>query len=243
MSITAHAPGVDLGSFIASLFLPAGGSQPASQTNDARLFPKLMQVNGSAAVPLAACRYVGALEQIEKGFVSFPQGWVAALLQLSMLSGAWGENQKRMAQLRQHQLSAILWVAKEDWARTKQMVAWIVHNVLPKEEAFIGGRLGGGAFTSFALKLTRLNWKAALSGAGANFVLASYGSAIMAIQHGQTQIPVIIHAIISGHYDGLCLPVDQMERELPKFDGKDGPDIAPMVQRLEEVWRLTQAAN
>lgn len=34
-----------------------------------------------------------------------------------------------------------------------------------------------------------------------------------------------------------------MEHELLKFDGKDGPDIAPMVQRLEEVWCLRQAAN
>ncbi|WP_148293530.1 hypothetical protein [Azospirillum sp. B4] len=216
---------------------------PLTLGGHSALFRQVAENHGDPRAPAAACRYAGTVDQLTQGFASFPQGWAGALFQLLLMSGGLGEAQKRAAVLRNNRLAAVLWLAFQEPSRLYQLVRWLAQNVLPKDAAFLAARFGGGYFTAFALKFTRLPPQLALSGAVSNFALASYGSAILAVAKGDEALHAIAVAILSGRYDGLCIPVDRLEREMRQLDDKEGPDTAPMVELLRDVLRLAEAAG
>ncbi|MDE1145269.1 MAG: hypothetical protein PW843_01450 [Azospirillaceae bacterium] len=182
--------------FLASFRRPGGADDGSPH-----LFQRVGESNGNPSLPIAACPSHGVGQQVVDGFVSFPQGWVGGLLQLSMLAGAWGSTQKHHAEIRNHELAAILWVADQDHDRTKQLVRWMAVNVLPQDAVFMASRFGGGYFTAYALRFTKLKPKIlAFLGSVSNFALAGYGSAIMAIAKGDRRLESIIYSIISGRY-------------------------------------------
>ncbi|MBB6249519.1 hypothetical protein [Nitrospirillum iridis] len=204
------------------------------------LFNKMADANGNPSLPIAACPTHGILDQVSKGFLSFPQGWAGGLIQITMLAGTFGEVQKRHAVLRNHVLHSVISMALQDLERTGRVLKWIAINVLPKDAAFIAARFGGAAFTAYALRLRKLNDTARYGGLGLNFILASYGSAILGIAKGDRQLHAIAYSILSGRYDGLCVPVDKMERELKDMDIKD---TGPMVDALKGILNFAQDAE
>ncbi|TWB09332.1 hypothetical protein FBZ89_14216 [Nitrospirillum amazonense] len=206
------------------------------------LFRQTAAMNGDPNLPVAACHSAGVVEQFGKGFASYPQGLAAVLLQITMEKGLWGEVQKRHASIRGHQLSGILWLGLQDTDRTMRLLWWLTKNALPKDAPYLAGRFGGGTFTGWALKLGRLG-KAWPLGVVPMFVLAGYGSGILAMERGNIAFDAIAYAILSGRYEGICLPADRIKRELQDMENKEGPEIAPMVQMLKDVMRLAQGAG
>lgn len=216
---------------------PTGGEWDRSPF----LYDVMMQSNGNSRVPIAACAATGLPGQLAKGFASFPQGWVAGLLQAVMMQGLLGKSQEAPADIRNQQLAAIIWAALQDKRRTYRVLRWLALNVLPKDAVFIGGRLGGSFFTAYALRMGSLPFRLKLAGSAANFALASYGSAILAISSGDRALHSILYAILSGRADGsVCVPEGKMLRELKDMNDKDGADVAPMVELLKNVLQLAQ---
>jgi hypothetical protein len=210
--------------------------------DDASRFRMMMQSDGSARFPVSACPTMSIPEQFAKGFASFPQGWVGGMLQAAMMWGAFGDTQKHHAEIRNQQLSAILYFAKQDLKTTFRVVRWLAINVLPKDWAFVAGRLAGGAFTMRATGLAKLPKWGRLAAAGSSLVLASYGSAILAIAKGDYQLTSILNAIATGRYDGaICIPEGQLRNELRSLNDKYGEDIAPAMQLIDRVQALIQS--
>lgn len=114
--------------------------------DDAARFQRMVEANGASGNSIATFPPSAMLEQLGNGFVSFPQGWVGGMIQAAMMSGAFGDGQKHHAEIRNQQVAAILYAALHDLAATYQLMRWLIINVLPKDRAFVAGRLAGSFF-------------------------------------------------------------------------------------------------
>lgn len=216
---------------------PAG----AEWDDNPHLFHQMSMMNGNPGITLRSCPVPGIAGQLAQGFSSFPQGWVGGMLQVSMAAGLWGETQRIHAEIRNRQLAAILYAAKEDLGMTIRLIRWMFVNILPKDWAFVSGRFAGGAYTAWSTGLLNLKGGIKLAGGFSNFALASYGSAILAIAKNDRRLVSILNAITTGRYDGtICIPDENLQKELKDFNDKLGDDIAPMVKTLEDVLKLSQ---
>lgn len=214
----------------------AGGAENMS-SDDPRLFKYLVERNGNPSLSVAACRVESIPEQLWHGFASFPRGWAAAYINLTMIGGVFGQTQRKHAILRNQQLAAILWACQQDMARTARVVRWLLKNALVNEAALVGGRFAGGAFTMYALKMSRLARVSKYSGLVSNVVLAGYGSSIMAIANGNTLHEKIVYSILSGRYDGFCFQAPPSSNDEDSFIDND---IESMIDILQNVHKFTQ---
>jgi hypothetical protein len=210
--------------------------------DDAARFQRMVEANGASGNSIAAFPPSAMLEQLGNGFVSFPQGWVGGMIQAAMMSGAFGDGQKHHAEIRNQQVAAILYAALHDLAATYQLMRWLIINVLPKDWAFVAGRLAGSFFTMWASGISRLPTKGLkIAGSASSFVVASYGSAILAIAKGDHTLASILVAVMTGQYDNAVdVSETKTQNEIRLLDENDGQDIAPGIELLHKVLTFSQ---
>ena len=198
-------------------------------------FNSILRLNG-VDIDIHACVSPGASSQLVQGFLGYPRGYIAGILQASMMQGLLGETNKKFADLRHQQLSMILYEAFEHYAALQKILAWFVANQLSGEIASLAGRAAGAWFTNYALKLRKLPNGARRALLVPNLILAMYGSAIMKIDSGDRELARIIGAMITGRGNfEVCIPIDAMKQQLEKMIIPSSPELEKLLSLLRRT--------
>lgn len=151
--------------------------------------------------------------------------WVGNLTTLGM-EGMFGHSIKRQSHLNHTTLAQILWHLYDDPRKrtvAREIIAWYTRN----NKAGFAGRLVGSAFTTYASQGGRggrrhLSGKIKVSSAIANFVIATYGTGILAVSQGRRAAQEIVPAMLIGDPDSAvrCLPpLGDLDIDLDDFAG------------------------
>lgn len=193
----------------------------------------------SAQISLQACP--GALERFADGVYSHPLSWWAGIHQLAGMAGLYGRSNKREAQLRASILSQIIHAALNHPRQTVPIVRFMVEHHLRNNLAGTFGRLVGGFFTNYATRggaagRSLSPWTRRAMGLG-NFLLASYGAAMIGIAQGRNQIQDVIGMILTGNYRfDACAPAGMPPIDL-ELGGLSDMDLF-LLEYLEEIYHL-----
>lgn len=133
-----------------------------------------------------------------------PKTWWIGLIQLAMLSGAWGDRQRRSAAIRQSILAQTIqrYFSSRSHSRKLSDADRIIRYCFAHHKADILGRLHGGVFTNYAATggsySRRLSATVTIPAAAVNFTIASYGACIEAVTKGYRSYGSLAQSILIG---------------------------------------------
>lgn len=138
-----------------------------------------------------------------------PKTWWIGIIQLTMLTGVWGDRHRRAASMRQSALSQIVtryFSTRSDEGRLSDAEKIVLFN-LKFRKADVLGRLHGGLFTNYAatggLYGKRLSNSVKIPAAAVNFTLASFGACVEAIAQGYRSYGALAQSILIGKPESI----------------------------------------
>ena len=166
---------------------------------------------GLAIAGLDAC--VVTPVSFGKEAYSFPVSWWAGHIQIAALAGAFGRSQRQAAQIRASVLNQLLRNAFSNLPRTVRIAQRVGDVYVQFNTAEVLRRLAGGTLRGMTSQGGAQGWRnppatAHLPGAAANFVLASYGAAIIGVAKGVRRLEDVIGMVLTGN-DRItsCFPI------------------------------------
>jgi hypothetical protein len=133
-----------------------------------------------------------------------PKTWWIGLIQLAMLSGAWGDRHRRSAATRQSILAQTIQRYFSSRSHSKKLADAdrIIRYCFTHHKADILGRLHGGVFTNYAATggafSRRLSGTVTIPAAAVNFTIASFGACIEAVSKGYRSYGSLAQSILIG---------------------------------------------
>lgn len=144
---------------------------------------------------------------------SFPLSWWAGHIQIAALAGAFGQAQRKAAEIRASVLRQLLRNAFSNLPRTVRIAQRVGDVYVQFNTAEVLRRLAGGTLRGLTSQGGAQGWRnppaaAHLPSAVANFVLASYGAAIIGVAKGVRRLEDVIGMVLTGN-DRItgCFPI------------------------------------
>lgn len=144
------------------------------------------------------------VKDFAQGFISHPESWWAALIQLLAYAGTFGSRQKNHAVIRQAIFDTLISAALRHPLRTGRLLYWMETVNLEETIATMSGRfLGGRLITNKIIYKTILNTTGAkgVTKAGvwtSQLIFVSYGQAMLSIAMGVRSMENIIFSMLTG---------------------------------------------
>jgi hypothetical protein len=189
----------------------SGGSSAMGGDNVAEFIIRSAERYGLAMHGLDACEITPA--GFGKQAFGFPVSWWAGHIQIASLAGAFGQPQRRAAQIRASILSQVLRNAFSNLPRTVRICQRVGEVYVQFNTAEALRRLAGGTLRNLTSQGGAQGWRnppAAphLSAAAAKFVLASYGAATIGVAKGVRRLEDVIGMALTGS-DRItaCFPI------------------------------------
>ena len=139
--------------------------------------------------------------------------WWAGHIQIAALAGAFGTTQRKAAQIRASVLNQLLRNAFSNLPRTVRIAQRVGDVYVQFNTAEMLRRLAGGALRGLTSQGGAQAWRnppatAHLPGAAANFVLASYGAAIIGVAKGVRRLEDVVGLVLTGNERiTSCFPI------------------------------------